>query len=132
MDVMDAVSDTTTFDDLVPEADADELLDDEHDPFGIGAEYSVFAFEVSALTVAYLAFFAIFAWFRVFYWLWHDGSWAVAMVGGYVIAISGTVAAWRARRRRRSFAALVALLLDGGLVLALVVPTLGFLVVRYL
>ena len=100
------------------------------DPLGLGAEYSVIALAPSALTLAYLAFAAVFGWFELYFWIW-KGPWTVAVAGALVLASAGTVAAWKAHAARRGFATLVALLLDGGLVVALGVPILAFLVVLY-
>ena len=94
-------------------------------------EYDVVQLRFESLTFAYLCFFLTFGWFRL-YWTLIRAGWLWASLVGGAIALVGTINAYRAWRKSRSFAALVALLLDGGLTLSISVPAVAFLLVYWI
>ncbi len=93
-----------------------------------GHEYEVVRLRFDSLLVSYVCFFLLFGWFR-FYWTFIREGWFWATVGGVLITAFGTLNAVRARRKHRTFPALVALLLNGGLLISVTIPPVAFYVV---
>ena len=93
-----------------------------------GHEYEVVRFRFESLVVAYACFFLLFGWFR-FYWTFIREGWFWGTVGGVLITAFGTLNAVRARRKKRTFPALVALLLNAGLLISVSLPPLAFYLV---
>ena len=97
----------------------------------LGGEYEVVRLGFRPLPVAYGAFVAVFVWAQLYWRFWPGATWQGVSLGAFVIASIGCAAAWQAKRkaRRLDLPVLIALILDFGVLLAIVVPAIAFYVV---
>lgn len=91
-------------------------------------EYQVVRLRPQPMTLAYVCFVSVFVWFEVYRRVIRAG-WPGMLLGGVLISAVGAIAGIVAWRRRRTFAALVSMLLSVGIFAAIIVPiTAGLLV----
>lgn len=95
-----------------------------------GSEYEVVRLKFESLVVAYGCFLLLFVWFRV-YWTFIRESWMWALAGGALIVAIGSLNAYRAWRKTRTFPALIALLLNGGMLISILLPMAAFFAIIY-
>lgn len=120
--------DTARTDDTLLESSARSSARKRVPSADFGREYEVVRLRFESLIVAYACFFLLFGWFR-FYWTFIREGWLWGTVGGVLITAFGTLNAVRARRKKRTFPALVALLLNAGLLISVTLPPLVFYLV---
>ncbi|MCG8462469.1 MAG: hypothetical protein MI919_39800 [Holophagales bacterium] len=96
-----------------------------------GSEYEVVRLGLRPLPIAYGSFVAVFVWAQLYWRFWPGATWLGSMSGAFVLAVIGSIAAWRAKREAQQLTlpVLIALILDFGILLAVVVPTAAYFVI---